>query len=105
MRANIARGNDVVLAEAVVFALAQVMPKSKAEELVKKACGVAVSEGKSLVLVVQELSAGEIVAGSIDWQALAQPENYLGASNEILDRVLNAAYSRVAPNEPGRIYE
>ena len=79
------------------------MPKAKAEGLVKKACGVALSEGKEVIQVVQELSAGEIVAGSIDWQALAQPENYLGASNEILDRVLNAAYSRVAPNEPSRI--
>jgi 3-carboxy-cis,cis-muconate cycloisomerase len=103
MRANIARGNDLILAEAAVFTLARAMPKAKAEELVKKACGVALSEGKQVIQVVQELSAGEIVAGSIDWQALAQPENYLGASNEILDRVLNAAYSRVAPNEPSRI--
>lgn len=74
MRANIARANDVVLAEAVVFALAQAMPRAQAEKLVKKACGVALSEGKQLVQVVQELSAGEIVAGSIDWQALASPK-------------------------------
>jgi 3-carboxy-cis,cis-muconate cycloisomerase len=100
MRANIARGNHLILAEATVFALAQAMPKSKAEELVKKACGVAVSEGKSLVGVVQELSAGEVAPGSIDWQALAQPENYLGAANEILDRVLQAADSRFGSNDP-----
>ena len=100
MRANIARGNHLILAEAAVFALAQAMPKSKAEELVKKACGVAVSEGKSLVGVVQELSAGEVAPGSIDWQALAQPENYLGAANEILDRVLKAADSRFGSNDP-----
>jgi len=103
MRANIARGNHLILAEATVFALAQAMPKSKAEELVKKACGVAVSEGKSLVVVVQELSAGEVASGSIDWQALAQPENYLGAANEILDRVLQAADSRFDSNEPSQI--
>jgi len=103
MRANIAQGNHLILAEAAVFALAQAMPKSKAEELVKKACGVAVSEGKSLVVVVQELSAGEVASGSIDWQALAQPENYLGAANEILDRVLQAADSRFDSNEPSQI--
>lgn len=100
MRVNIARANQLILAEAAVFALAQAMPKSKAEELVKKACGVAVRAGKPLVLAIQELSVGEIAPGSIDWQALAQTENYLGAANEILDRVLKAAYSRVGPNEP-----
>ena len=100
MRANITRANDLILAEAAVFALARAMPKLKAEELVKKACGVAVNESKPLVVAVQELSAGEIAAGSIDWQGLARPENYLGAANEILDRVLDAAHTRVGPNEP-----
>jgi 3-carboxy-cis,cis-muconate cycloisomerase len=91
MRANISRANDVILAEAAVFALAKLMPRLKAEELVKKACAVAVADGKSLIEVVRDLSKGEIVDGAIDWQALGKPENYIGESNRMLDRVLESA--------------
>jgi 3-carboxy-cis,cis-muconate cycloisomerase len=100
MMENIARGNDVVLAEAAVFALARIMPKGWAEALVRKACGVAVNETKPLIDVVQVLSEGQITHGSIDWKSLAQPEQYLGASNEILDRVLETARRRFASNQP-----
>jgi len=100
MRENIGRANDLILAEAAVFALARAMPKPKAEELVKKACGVAVNEAKPLIDVVQKLSEGEITQGSFDWKSLGQPEKYLGASNEILDRVLDMARRRCASNQP-----
>ncbi|HEY1232677.1 MAG TPA: 3-carboxy-cis,cis-muconate cycloisomerase [Candidatus Binatia bacterium] len=100
MKENIARTNDLVLAEAAVFALARIMPKGRAEELVKKACGVAVNEAKPLIDVVRKLSEREIADGSVDWKSLGQPEQYLGASNEILDRVLEAARRRCASNEP-----
>ena len=76
------------------------MPKGRAEELVKKACGVAVNETKPLIEVVKKLSEGEITGGSIDWKSLAQPEKYLGASNEILDRVLERARRCLASNLP-----
>lgn len=100
MRANIGRANDVILAEAAVFALARVMPKKKAEELVKKACAMAADETKPLIDVVQKLSEGEVPHGSIDWQTICKPEKYLGASEEILDRVLETARSRFGSNEP-----
>lgn len=97
-----ARANDLVLAEAAVFALARSMAKARAEELVKKACGVAVNEAKPLIEVVKKISEREITRGSIDWKSLAQPEKYLGASNEILDRVLETARRRFASNQPSR---
>ncbi|HEX7232100.1 MAG TPA: 3-carboxy-cis,cis-muconate cycloisomerase [Candidatus Binatia bacterium] len=100
MRENMARANDLVLAEAAVFALARIMPKGRAEELVKKACGVAVNEAKPLIDVVKKLSEREIAHGSVDWKSLAQPERYLGASNEILDRVLETARRSFASNQP-----
>ena len=100
MRKNIARANDRVLAEAAVFALARIMPKGRAEELVKTACGLAVNEAKPLIDVVQKLSETEITHGSVDWKSLAQPEQYLGASNEILDRVLETARRSFASNQP-----
>lgn len=91
MRENIARGDDVILAEAAVFTLAKVMPRSKADDIVKRACGIAVSEGKPLIEVVRNLAASTITDDAIDWQALAAPENYLGATERIIDRVLKSA--------------
>jgi 3-carboxy-cis,cis-muconate cycloisomerase len=91
MRENIHRANDVILAEAAVFALAQAMPRAQADELVKRACAVALSEGKPLVEVVKNLLAGTLPAGTIDWQALAAPENYLGETDKIIDRALESA--------------
>jgi len=91
MRENIARANDVILAEAAVFALAKAMPRPEAEELVKKACGVAVSEGKPLIDVVRNLASGTIPDGTVDWQALAAPENYLGETQRMIDRVLKSS--------------
>ncbi len=89
MRTNIANANDVILAEASVFALAQAMPRTQAEELVKKACAVAVRDHKPLIDVVKNL-AGDALT-SIDWQALARPENYLGEADKMIDQVLELA--------------
>jgi 3-carboxy-cis,cis-muconate cycloisomerase len=91
MRENIARADDVILAEAAVFTLAKAMARSKADELVKKACGIAASEGKPLIEVVRNLAASIIPDNAIDWQALAAPENYLGETERIIDRVLKSA--------------
>jgi 3-carboxy-cis,cis-muconate cycloisomerase len=91
MRVNIARANDVILAEAAVFALAAAMPRQKAEELVKRACAAAVAEHRPLIEVVQRLAAGQIGSAKIDWPALARPENYLGETEKMIDRVLESA--------------
>jgi 3-carboxy-cis,cis-muconate cycloisomerase len=91
MRANIARANDVILAEAAVFALAKAMPRPTAEELVKKACAVAVSENKPLIDIVEKLAGGAVQKGAVDWQALAQPENYIGVTEKMIDQVLQQA--------------
>src|SRR5688572_21045336 len=91
MRANISRANDVILAEAAVFALAKVMPRLQAEELVKKACAAAVAENTPLIGVVEGLAIDSVTQGEIDWQALARPENYLGVTDEIINQVLTRA--------------
>jgi len=91
MRANIKNANDGVLAEAAVFALAKAMPRTKAEELVKRACAVATAEKQPLIAVVKTLAGDAIAPGAVDWPALAQPENYLGAADSFIDRVLEEA--------------
>jgi 3-carboxy-cis,cis-muconate cycloisomerase len=89
MRANMARANDVVLAEAVVFALAKAMPRTVAEELVKNACCIATSEARPLIEVVKETAP--VPHGTVDWETLADPANYLGETDKIIDSVLEHA--------------
>lgn len=91
MRSNITRANDVILAEAAVFALAKVMPRPQAEELVKRACAVAVSENKPLIAAVEQLADAEVKEGKLDWQSLAKPENYIGEAQKMIDAVLQRA--------------
>src|SRR5215467_216160 len=96
MRENIMRAGDVILAEAMVFALAKAMPGGKADELVKRACSIAASGGKSLIEVVRHLARATIPDEAVDWQALAAPENYLGETEKIIDRVRKSANSLLA---------
>ena len=103
MRENIARADDVILAEAAVFTLAKTMPRSQADELVKKACGIAVSDGKPLIEVVRNLSGNIVPNNTIDWQALAAPENYLGEAERIIDRVRKSAQSLLTLNEKASV--
>jgi 3-carboxy-cis,cis-muconate cycloisomerase len=91
MRANIANGNDVILAEAAVFELTKVMPRAKAEEWVKQACAKATTENNPLIESVKTLTGDSIPAGAIDWQALAQPENYLGEAAKMIDAAVQRA--------------
>jgi 3-carboxy-cis,cis-muconate cycloisomerase len=91
MLANIARANDVILAESAVFALASSMPRSKAEELVKKACAVAVSEDKPLIEVIEKLANESVKKNTVDWLRLADPANYLGETEAIISQVLQQA--------------
>jgi 3-carboxy-cis,cis-muconate cycloisomerase len=91
MRANIARADDVILAEAAVFALTRALPRQRAEELVKKACSVAVTESKPLIDIVKRLAQGDVADGAVDWQVLARPENYLGETAKMIDQVLKGA--------------
>jgi 3-carboxy-cis,cis-muconate cycloisomerase len=89
MRENIGRGNDLILAEAAVFALAKAMPRPEADELVNKACGIAVSERKRLIDVVRQLASEAAIDAAINWQSLSDPMNYLGDTQKIIDRVLH----------------
>jgi 3-carboxy-cis,cis-muconate cycloisomerase len=92
MGANIRRGNDLILAEAASFALAKTLPRPEAEELVKKACAVAVAENKPLIEVLErETTKDKIKPGSIEWAALSKPENYLGETGALIDRVVKRA--------------
>jgi 3-carboxy-cis,cis-muconate cycloisomerase len=91
MRENLARSNDLVLAEAAVQVLSGEISRTKAHALVKQACEVAVAEGRSLIDVVRQQFGEMAPRNKIDWEALAQPENYLGQTPRFIDRVLEQA--------------
>lgn len=88
MRENLARSNDLVLAEAAVQALSAEISRTEAHALVKQACGVAAAEDRALIEVVRQQYGRMAPQNKIDWEALAQPENYLGQTQQFIDRVL-----------------
>ena len=83
MRANLDASNGLTLAEAAAFALAEHMPKVAAQALVKEACGEVARTGRPLM----EILGGKTNA-PVDWDAAADPVNYLGSANALIDRVL-----------------
>jgi 3-carboxy-cis,cis-muconate cycloisomerase len=83
MRANLDASNGLILAEAASFALSQHMPRSEAQTLVKQACQEVAKTGRPLM----EVLAGWTDA-PVDWAAVADPANYLGSANELIDRIL-----------------
>jgi len=86
MRQNVAAANGLMSAEAVSFALADQMPRAAAKKLVSDAVQVMLAQDRHLIDVVQEMT--DIV---VDWEALRNESNYLGATQEFIDRVLGAA--------------
>lgn len=94
MRQNLERSNYLVLAEAAVQALAAVIPRTAAHALVKQACGIAAAENRPLIDVVRQKFDAIAPQSEIDWEALAEPENYLGQAEYFIDRVLDQVRSK-----------
>ncbi len=88
MRQNLERSNYLVLAEAAVQALTAEIPRTAAHSLVKQACGIAAAENRPLIDVVRQKFGEMAPKNTIDWVALAKPENYLGQTEYFIDRVL-----------------
>lgn len=83
---NVRASNGLMLAEALSFALAEVMPRPQAKQLIASAVRSAVTEKRHLVDVVQEKTNAPL-----NWQALREESNYLGAAHELIERVLKQA--------------
>ncbi|MCR9176052.1 MAG: 3-carboxy-cis,cis-muconate cycloisomerase [Alphaproteobacteria bacterium] len=82
MRANL--GSDgLIMAEAASFALARHMPRPEAQAVVKTlALDVARSGGNLFDRLKSEVDA------PVDWAQVADPANYLGDSDRLIDRAL-----------------
>lgn len=84
MRENLGLDTGLIMAEAVTTALATHVGKIEAQALVKQACLDAPAAGRSITELLRERTDAPV-----DWDAAADPLNYLGASQEIIDRVLS----------------
>jgi 3-carboxy-cis,cis-muconate cycloisomerase len=97
MRQNLAQNHDLALSEAAVVELARRMPRPEAFALVKRAAFTAAASRRSLVDVLREelgrIPEHAVLATHIDWPALAAPENHLGHTEQLIERVLADAAS------------
>jgi len=85
MRANLDASNGLILAEAAGFALARHMTRKDAQALVKEACRKVAETGQPLMEILPGMTDAPV-----DWSALAEPANYLGVADELIDRILAA---------------
>ena len=83
MRANLEASKGLVLAEAATFALAEHLPRPEAQALVKSACAEVRRNGRHLMEVL-----ADSCEAPLDWVALSDPANALGAAEAFIDRVL-----------------
>jgi 3-carboxy-cis,cis-muconate cycloisomerase len=85
MLENVRASHGLMLTEALSFALAQHMPKSEAKKMSADLARQALETKQNLI----ELARAKITA-PIDWDSL-QESKYLGSSDAMIDRVLEAA--------------
>ena len=94
MRDNIDMTNGLALSESYVHALAQHIPKSRARALIEIAVQGVRETGTSLPEILLSMKEVTDILSASQIAELAQPENYLGMSAEIVDNVLALARER-----------
>jgi len=88
MRHNLDATQGLIFAEAVSMALGNHLGKAAAHKLVEEASQDARKTGRHLRVVTERLSSQEI-------DKLFSPENYLGAAEQLADRVIAAGRKQV----------
>lgn len=84
MRENLGLETGLIMAEALTTALAAHVGKTEAQALVKQACLDAPAAGRSVADLLRDRTDAPV-----DWDAAADPLACLGASDQIIDRVLS----------------
>lgn len=85
MRTNLETSRGLLLAEAATFAMAAHMPRPEAQALVKEACREALASGRHLMDLLAERCDAPV-----DWDRVREPANYLGVTDQMIDRVLKS---------------
>jgi len=90
MAENLARGDGLILAEAVTLALGRAIGRLEAHHVVERACRQALAEGRGLAQVLGATPAVTAHLTLTEIEGLLAPGNYLGASGLFIDRALAA---------------
>lgn len=96
MRSNIDVTNGLVMAEPVVQALAETMGRAQAHDIVEAACHDALSQGQSLLQVLQTNEKVSSAMAPDRLVSLFDPLGYTGECGAFVDRVLAAHRRRKA---------
>ena len=94
MRENLEATRGLIMSEAVSSALAAKLGRQAAHELVEAACRRAVEQGKSLREVLEQDTKLAAHLSTAELDRLFDPENYLGVSEQLVERVLAARTGR-----------
>ncbi len=91
MKANLDRTNGLVMAEAVTMALGAHVGRLNAHEAIEQACRGALNESRCLRDVLAEHPMIQTHLSAPELDKLMDPANYLGSTQQFIDRVLTAA--------------
>jgi 3-carboxy-cis,cis-muconate cycloisomerase len=84
MAQNVRGSNGLMLAERLSLALTPALGREKAKQVLREACEVAFRENRHVVDVLQIMTDAKL-----DWKYLRDEQNYLGATQEFINRVLS----------------
>jgi 3-carboxy-cis,cis-muconate cycloisomerase len=101
MRQNLMAEHGLVLSEAAVTALSQIMSRQAAQALVSQVAARALRERRFMIDLLREHLDQTAPESSIDWLALAAPENYLGQAGVLIDRVVDRVRAVCVGAVPG----
>jgi 3-carboxy-cis,cis-muconate cycloisomerase len=91
MAANLNASHGLIMAEAVSMTLAQFVGKAEAHRIVEQACHRAQRDGKPLLeFLVEDVNVRAHLSTS-QLNEVMNPTNYLGATEEIIEQVLQKA--------------
>jgi 3-carboxy-cis,cis-muconate cycloisomerase len=100
MRSNLEAAGDLVMAEGVATALAAHIGRGHAHELTEGAARRAAEEGRSLRDVLSELPDVSEHLGPESLDAALDPDAYLGAASQLVERALAAHRKTLDHQEP-----
>lgn len=94
MRHHVDASNGLLLAEAIDLALSPMLGRTEAKKIVKACVAVALAEQQHLVDVVRQQ-----VTVDVDWDSLRDERDYLGQSDELINRVLEQVRQSATSDE------
>ncbi len=91
MTTNLNQSNGLIMAEAVAMALAAHLGKLEAHRIIEHACNKAIKESRHLRAILAEEPLLHAHVPAAELEKIMDPANYLGATQQFIDRILAAA--------------